>query len=547
MLFGPAERPEMKILTSSEMRETDRLTTEQFGIPSVTLMEHAGSAVARFVLREFPGRNRVTVLCGKGNNGGDGLVAARYLADAGRAVTTVLLGAPADLEGDVRVMFDRLSIQPVLVQDEVILDDLPVRLLLEETDLFLDAIVGTGFQPPLRGVAAKLAERVNRLETPVVAVDLPSGWAADSRQPDSPGGFRADAVVTFTAPKLAHLFGNLTRGGIVVAPIGSPDEAIQSANKLTWAGTSAAITHPPRIPDSNKGMFGHVLVVGGARGTAGAAAMASIAALRAGAGLVTAAVPQSVLSTVAQAALELMTVPMLEGENGEISSANLAPGRLGAILERITVLAVGPGLGQHPDTEKFVLELVSQTKQPLVLDADALNMLAKGRLRIDGRDRPIVITPHPGEMARLIGGSVKDVQADRENIARQFATTRNVTVVLKGWRTLIAHPDGGIAVNTTGNPGMAKGGSGDILTGIVAALLAQYAREATLNNVAKAVEAAVYIHGLAADLALRGQDEHALLATDTVSHLCNAFRYRSDDKGGYVWLQGISRCQRAQT
>ncbi len=533
----------MKILTASEMRETDRLTVEQFGIPSTTLMENAGSAVASFVLREYPSHNRITVLCGKGNNGGDGFVAARQLAEAGRAVTVVLLGDPADLKGDAKVMFERVPAPHFLVRDEVGLDDLPISFLFEETDLFLDAVVGTGFQPPLRGVAAALASRINRLEVPVVAVDLPSGWDADSRAPESPGAFRTDAVVTFTAPKLAHLFGNMTPGGIVVAPIGSPDEAIRSTTGLTWAGESATIAHKPRVPDSNKGMYGHVLVVAGARGTAGAAAMASIAALRAGAGLVTAAIPSSILPTVAQGALELMTVPMLEGENGEISSANLASDRLKPLLKGITVLAVGPGLGQHPETEKFVLELIRQTKQPLVLDADALNMLAKDPTNIDGHDRSLVITPHPGEMARLIRGTVKDVQADRETVARTFATTHQVTVVLKGWRTLIAHPNGAIAVNTTGNPGMAKGGSGDILTGIVAAMLAQYARDGSPESVARAVEAAVYLHGLAADLAVWEQDEHTLLATDTVSHLCNAFRLRFKDKAGYLWIQGFTHAR----
>jgi ADP-dependent NAD(P)H-hydrate dehydratase / NAD(P)H-hydrate epimerase len=533
----------MKILTASEMRETDRLTTGQFGIPSATLMENAGTAVARFVLNEYSSHNRITVLCGKGNNGGDGFVAARHLAEAGRTITVLLLGDPAGLKGDAKDMFAQLPSPPLLLADEVALDDPPILALVEETELFLDAIVGTGFQPPLRGVAAALAARINALETPVVAVDLPSGWDADSREPGSPGAFRANAVVTFTAPKLAHLFGNMTLGGIVVAPIGSPAEAIQSATGLTWGGESATITHTPRVPDSNKGMYGHVLVVAGARGTAGAAAMASLAALRTGAGLVTAAIPASILPSVANAALELMTVPLLEGADGEISSANLTPERLKALLERITVLAVGPGLGQHPETEKFVHELVRQSKQPLVLDADALNMLAKDPSSIDGHNRPLVITPHPGEMARLIGGTVKDVQSDREGVARKFATTHNVTVVLKGWRTLVAHPDGAIAVNTTGNPGMAKGGSGDILTGIVAAMLAQYARDSSSESVARAVEAAIYLHGLAADLAVLDQDEHTLLATDTVSQLCNAFRYRFHDKAGYLWIQGFSHAR----
>jgi hydroxyethylthiazole kinase-like uncharacterized protein yjeF len=536
----------MKILTASEMREVDRFTVERFGVASTTLMENAGAAVARFILREFPDRRRVSVLCGKGNNGGDGFVAARHLADAGLLVTVLLLGDPIDLKGDAKAMYERLQVPHVLARDEAALDSGPLRSLLENAELLLDAVVGTGFQPPLRGVAAALAERVNGLEAPVVAVDLPSGWDADSRLADSPGAFRANAVVTFTAPKLAHLFGNMTRGGIVVAPIGSPDEAIQSTTGLHWAGESAAITHRRRVADSNKGLYGHVLVVGGARGTAGAAAMASISALRAGAGLVTAAIPESILPTVAHAALELMTVPMFEGEGGEISSANLAPERMKALLERITVLAVGPGISQHPGTAEFVLGLVSQSRQPLVLDADALNIFAKDPSRLDGHSRTLVITPHPGEMARLIGGSVKNVQADREGIARELATSHSVTVVLKGWRTLIAHPDGSIAVNTTGNPGMAKGGSGDILTGIVAALLAQYARDDQPESVARAVEAAVYLHGLAADLAVREQDEHTLLATDTVSHLCNAFRFRFEDKAGYVWLQGVSSCQRSK-
>jgi NAD(P)H-hydrate epimerase len=537
----------MKILTAKEMREVDRVTVERFGVPSTTLMESAGSAVARFALREFPEQRRITVLCGKGNNGGDGFVAARILADAGCDVAVLLLGDPADLKGDAKVMFRRLPRPPLVAKEEAALEAEPVRSLLENTKLFLDAVVGTGFQPPLRGVAAALADRINQLDAPVIAVDLPSGWDADSREASATGAFRADAVVTFTAPKLAHLFGNMTHGGIVVAGIGSQDEAIVSETGLAWSGASAYITHSPRVPDSNKGMYGHILVIGGARGTAGAASMASLAALRAGAGLVTAAVPESILPTVARAALELMTVPMLEGEYGEISSANLLPERLYPLLERIDVLAVGPGISQHPETAKFVVDLVGQTKQPLVLDADALNIAAKNPEILHGHDRVLVITPHPGEMARLIGGTVKEVQADREKIAREFAISHGITVVLKGWRTLIAHPDGSIAVNATGNPGMAKGGSGDILTGIVAAMLGQYARDATPASVAIAVEAAVYLHGLAADLALLEQNEHTLLATDTVSHLCNAFRYRAEDKGGYVWIQGISRCRRPKT
>ena len=525
----------MKILTADEMRAVDRVTTEKFAVPSIELMRNAGAAVARFVLRVFPDCRRIAVLCGKGNNGGDGFVAARRLAAVGCLVQVLLLGDPAELKGDARTAFQEMALDPVLAIDEAALDTQEVRLLLDSADLLLDAVVGTGFHPPLRGVAAALRDRVNAMSTPVVAVDLPSGWDADSREFSAEGAFRANAVVTFTAPKLAHISGNLTgnaMGSIVVAPIGSPEDAIASATKLTWAGSSKVLTERPRTADSNKGMYGHVVVVAGGRGKSGAPAMASLAALRAGAGLVTAAVPGSILASVAAITPELMTLPLKEGNSGEIDKSNLEPEPLRQLTERATVIAMGPGMGTEP--EEFVLGLIAKTKQPLVLDADALNIVSKHIDKLDGTGRTMVLTPHPGEMARLAGISIKEVQAKREPLARAFAERHNVTVVLKGWRTLIAHPDGRIAVNTTGNPGMAKGGSGDILTGIVAAMLAQYP-----NNPAEAVEAAVYLHGLAADFAVRDQDEHTLLATDTISHLFRAFLFRAEDEAGYVWLEGL--------
>lgn len=531
----------MKIVTADEMRRTDELTTTQFAISSESLMENAGSAVARFVLREFPSHRRIAVLCGKGNNGGDGFVVARKLADADRSVSVLLFGDPAELKGDAKIAFERLPAQAVSVRDLDALDGSACKRILEGAELFVDALLGTGFKPPVRGILGKVIERINGLRVPIVSVDLPSGWDSDSREFTVQGAMRSDAVVTFTTPKIAHLFGNMTSGGIVVAPIGSPDEAIRSESRLHWAGTAKKITEAQRNPDSNKGKFGHVLVVGGSRGKSGAPAMASLGALRTGAGLVTAAVAESSLPTVARFQPELMTVPLLEGTRGEISSANLVPDRMRGLLDKITVLAVGPGLGQEPETEEFLLGLIAQSDIPIVLDADGLNIAAKHIEILDGRRRPLVITPHPGEMARLIGGTVKDVQGEREKIARELALQHHITVVLKGWRTLIAHPDGAIGVNTTGNPGMAKGGSGDILTGIVAAMIAQYSRKDDARSLAEAVEAAVYLHGLAADFAVAEQDQHTLLATDTVSHLFRAFRFRFEDKGGYVWLQGLPK------
>jgi ADP-dependent NAD(P)H-hydrate dehydratase / NAD(P)H-hydrate epimerase len=535
MQFAATSKEIMKILTADEMRAVDRVTTERFGVPSLELMHNAGAAVARFVLREYPAQRHICVLCGKGNNGGDGFVAAKALAQEGRVVHVVLLGYPSDVKGDAKAALEEMELAPTLAPDAAALDAPGVQALLLSADLLIDAVVGTGFKPPLRGVAAALRDKVNALACPVIAVDLPSGWDADTRDFAVEGAFRADAVVTFTAPKLAHVSGNLTGGAsgpIVVAPIGSPDEAIVSATGLTWAGASKAITERPRTPDANKGLYGHVLVVGGERGKSGAPAMASLAALRAGAGLVTAAVPESILPSVAAIAPELMTLPLLEGPSGEASANNLSSDSLSRLTARATVIALGPGMGTEP--EEFVLGLIARTTQPLVLDADALNILAKHPDRLDGHGRTVVITPHPGEMARLAGITTKQVQAQREPLARGFAAKHYVTVVLKGWRTLIAHPDGRIAVNTTGNPGMAKGGSGDILTGIVAALLAQHPDEP-----AQAVEAAVYLHGLAADFAVREQDEHTLLATDTIGHLFRAFHFHPHDEAGYRWIEGI--------
>lgn len=525
----------MKILTAFEMRATDLRTTEEFGVDSLTLMENAGTAFARFVLREYPQQKRIGILCGRGNNGGDGFVAARILNRAGREVKVLLLGGPSDVSGDAAEMLKRMNFSPMLLRNAADFEMLHFGRFFSDSELFIDAIVGTGFKPPLRGVAADVRDRLAKTSVPVIAIDLPSGWDADTRLPDAPDAFRADAVVTFTAPKLAHAFGNMTRGPIVVADIGSPAESVQSSTGLTWAGSSKNIADKPRPVDSNKGKYGHVLVIGGSRGKSGAPAMASLAALRSGAGLVTAAIPESILSTVAYFAPELMTIPLLEGKHGEVTEQNLEAGILQSLLERKTVIALGPGLGQEPQTVDFVTGLMRETNLPMVIDADALNIFSSGRLHLlDGRDRTIVLTPHPGEMARLVGQSIAEVQANREEIARDFAARHSVTLVLKGWRTLIAHPGGGIAVNTTGNPGMAKGGSGDILTGIVAAMLAQYP-----NQVQEAVNAAVYLHGLAADFALLQQNEHTLLATDTVAQLFRAFRFRQKDNDGYLYLQGF--------
>jgi ADP-dependent NAD(P)H-hydrate dehydratase / NAD(P)H-hydrate epimerase len=536
----------MRILSAAEMQTCDRATTERFGVPSLKLMRAASAAVAAFARERFPKAQRVTVLCGRGNNGGDGLMTARMLATAGLKVTTVLLGAPEGMAGDAAAAWRELA-SPAhgLIHIVKRAEELYQYNTALQTDLFVDAVVGTGFTPPLKGMALAALEWIKGSSAPVLAIDLPSGWPADAFVSSIDGPvFPADAVITFTAPKPAHVFGQLTRRWdqpIVVAPIGSPAAAIVSEQGLSWAGSSHQITQAPRPADSNKGRFGHVLIVGGSIGKSGAPAMTSLTALRAGAGLVTAAVPSPILPQVAAFAPELMTVPLSASTTGEIAAKRLAPEQLASLTAGKTVLAVGPGLGESAGTVKFVASLLAETKMPAVVDADALNILAANQsllariAEMARAGRTIVMTPHPGEMARLAGKTVAEIQANRLEAARNFACNNGVTLVLKGSRTLIAHPDGTVAVNTTGNPAMAKGGSGDMLTGLIAGLIAQYPQEAP-----RAVEAAVYMHGLAADLAVRDVDEHTLLATDTLRQFSRAFRFRSCRQNGYVWLQGLA-------
>jgi hydroxyethylthiazole kinase-like uncharacterized protein yjeF len=532
----------MEILTSEEMGAADRRTAEEFGVPLAELMENAGAAVARFCLRHYA-VERLVVLCGKGNNGGDGLVASRVLAEAGVGVEVLLLGRKEDLKGEAAGALARLPAEADGVRLREVVDEAELTDVgedLESAELILDAVVGTGFKPPLRGLAVVLREMVAKLDAPVVAVDLPSGWDADSMEQNAEGAYRADAVVTFMRPKRAHVFGHLTRGTfgpVVVAEIGSPAEAVVSESGLSWAGASKEIAEQPRDVNTNKGKYGHVLVVGGSYGTAGAPSMASLAALRTGAGLVTAAVPRSVVNLVAGIAPELMVAPMTESADGAVAMANMSEDGLEALIaaKRISVIALGPGLSTRGEASAFTRVFVGTAKVPMVIDADALNAFEGRRHLLDGEGRVMVLTPHPGEMARLMGMTVKEVEADRIGLARRFATEHKLTLVLKGWRTLVAHPDGRVAVNTSGNPAMAKGGSGDILTGIVAAMLAQFP-----DDVGRAVEAAVYLHGLAGDFAAQAMDEHAVLATDTVTHLSDAFRYRAKDADGLTWICGLN-------
>ncbi|MGA2992164.1 MAG: NAD(P)H-hydrate dehydratase [Candidatus Korobacteraceae bacterium] len=526
----------MKITTAAEMREIDRLTSERFGVPSLTLMENAGTAVATVARLHFTQASRIAIVCGKGNNGGDGFVAARKLHQAGKVVEVLLLADPAELRGDAAQMFARLPLRPLVMRNERELGKELARGL-GNAELIVDAILGTGFRPPVTGLYAKAIEAINFAGIPVLAVDIPSGADSDSMSPQlsgppadaafATGGAksqenaviaRADAIVTFTAPRPAHLFGNLTSGPVVVAPIGSPPEAIKSSLNL-FAITAADVAPllAPRAPDANKGRFGHVLVIGGSFGKSGAAAMAGMSALRSGAGLATVATARSALPMVAAHAPELMTEPLSETALGSLG--RLALGDLPDIIKGKTVIAIGPGLGHHIETVELVQSIVRTTTVPTVIDADGLNAFEGVADMLDGARRTLVLTPHPGEMARLTGKTVAQVQADRLGVARGFARERSCILVLKGHRSVVALPDGTAWVNPTGNPGMATGGTGDILTGMVAGFLAQFPERAEL-----AVCAAVFLHGLAGDVAREEEGELPMVATDLLHALPASIR-----------------------
>jgi len=519
----------MKITTAAEMRDIDRRTSEEFGVASLRLMEAAGSACARLAHEAFPQAQSIVVVCGKGNNGGDGFVAARLLREAGREVRVVLLARAEELKGDAAAMLTCLAMPhaEVLTADELQLES----QRWQGAGLLLDAILGTGVRPPVTGLYADAIRCINALGIPVLAVDVPSGTDSDAMamQPaadeDSPR-CRADAIVTFTAPRPAHVFGNLTGGTVRVAPIGSPAESIRSElmlNLITAADVAPLLA--PRALEANKGRFGHALIVGGSAGKAGAAAMAGLAALRGGAGLVTVATSHSAAAVVAGFACELMTEALGENETGSISLGAMEYGRMDGIVEGKNVVAIGPGISRHPDTLLFVRAAVQKYRQPiLVIDADGLNAFERATGLLDGRGRTLVLTPHPGEMARLAGlPSAREVQADRIGIARRFAAQHQVIVVLKGWRTLVALPDETVWVNPTGNPGMATGGTGDVLTGLIAGLLAQFPQDP-----ARAVCGAVYLHGLAGDLARDAVGEQCLIAGDLIAEFPQAFRRARD-------------------
>ncbi|HYX52334.1 MAG TPA: NAD(P)H-hydrate dehydratase [Candidatus Limnocylindrales bacterium] len=471
----------MKIVTAAEMREIDRLTTERFSVPSLTLMENAGTAVAEFAQKHFEFKT-VCVVCGKGNNGGDGLVAARKLHEAGKQVSVIVLAKSGEeLRGDAAEMFKKLALTPIWASEEADFDKAELQQALK-AELIVDAILGTGFKPPIKGVAEKAVVLINELDhAQVLAIDVPSGIDADIHsKPARESVFvGANAIISFTAPKPALVYAELTDGPIAVAQIGSPVNLVVSQAELNQDVLTAQefqSLKKKREPDDHKGVFGHVLIIGGSVGKAGAAAMAGLAALRVGAGLVTVACPKSVQPTIAAFAPELMTEPLDETDEGSI--AVLALRKREELLAGKTLIVIGPGLSRNKETEEFIRDFVGICPVHMVIDADGLNAFEGSMEELQPDESSEmglvrVLTPHPGEMARLLGIESHAVQASRIRMALRAATQSSCTVVLKGNRSVVASPSGYVWINTTGNPGMAKGGSGDVLSGILGGMLVQ--------------------------------------------------------------------------
>ena len=507
----------MKLVTAAQMQQLDRRTIQEAGVPGTILMERAGKGVVSAIDEVFgnlKGRT-VTVFCGKGNNGGDGFVIARLLRRKGVRIHTVLLASPSDLKGDAKTMYQRLVKTASSSSIHVIPSGKTIRGLLEKSELAVDALLGTGIASEVKGLYRQTIEAINHIRIPSVAVDIPSGIHTDSGAILG-AGVCASLTVTFGLPKLGMYLGKAMDhiGCLRIVDIGIPTEFVGDLDVTRTLLTAEAIRElvPDRPISSHKGTFGHAGIIAGSPGKTGAAALAAKASLRIGTGLVTVATPSSVNETLEAKLLEAMTVPLLETEARTISQQ--ARSTLEAFISQRQAVGIGPGLTTHPDTVELIRTLIPKCDRPCVIDADALNAIAGDCKLLPSCLVTPVITPHPGEMARLMGhASAATVNHDRLGVAVQFASEYGVVVVLKGARTLIADPSGQVAISPTGNPGMATAGMGDVLTGVLTGLLAQ---GLTPWDAAKV---GVYLHGLAGDIAAQRVGEAGMIASDVIEAL----------------------------
>ncbi len=512
----------MHIVTGTQMQALDRRTIEEGRVPSLVLMERAGAGVVQFLQARFgPLRGKtVTILCGKGNNGGDGFVVARLLRQQQARVSVLLLAPATDLSRDAATMYRRWLRVGGTANSKRFLSPDQVTPLLSASDFVVDALLGTGLSTEVIGVYRDAIQLINRSGKPVVAVDIPSGIHADSGS-QLGEAISATATVTFGLPKLGLYIGaGIDHAGTIhVADIGIPASYVDAVSSRTILITRELVAKalPVRQPSAHKGTFGHAGILAGSVGKTGAAALAARAALRMGTGLVTVGIPSSVNDVLEAKLLEAMTFPLPETKARTLARSGLD--RVLAFIRARTALAIGPGLSTHPETVELIQSLMKHIDRPSVLDADALNALAGRATLLTECKIPPILTPHPGEMARLeVEATSQTVNADRLGTARRFARERGVYLVLKGARTVIARPDGLLAICPTGNPGMATAGTGDVLTGMAVALLAQKvpAWEAACS--------ATYLHGAAGDLAAQQLGQAGMLAGDLINQIPHALQ-----------------------
>ncbi len=506
----------MKLVTSQQMRSIDHTAIEEYGIAGTVLMENAGRAVADAAEEMVEGFGHVAVVCGRGNNGGDGFVAARHLYNRGMSVEVFLLAEAGELSGDAATncrIAQKMGLPIVENPDTEVLE-----AAVDSADIVIDAILGIGISGEVHGAAQSAIETINQSLALVLAVDIPSGLSSDTGAVLGEA-VEADRTLTFGLPKVGHYCypGRDLCGEIEVVDISLPQELLTSdalTTNLTEA-VDAWLMLPYRWGDMHKGDAGRLLIVAGSAGMTGAAALAGLGAARSGAGLVTLAVPESLNDILEAKCTEVMTLPV--PETGQRSLARETAAQILAFAENCDAVALGPGLSQVSETQELARELIGRISQPLVVDADGLNACVDATDVLKDRSAPTVITPHPGELSRLVDLSVTDIQADRVGAARQAAGDLSCVVVLKGAATVTATADGEVWVNPTGNPGMASGGVGDVLTGVIAALLAGGADDL------EAAVSGVFYHGRAGDLAAERCGERGLVASDLLEQVPAAF------------------------
>lgn len=505
----------MKVVTAAEMRKIDQDAINGIGIPGIVLMETAGSEIVRAIERHYPSAHRIGILVGKGNNGGDGLVIARQLEHAGREVHIVLVSSPDSFTGEARINLDIAYNLGLRIQ--AALTDISNYVKTHRCELLVDAIFGIGLHSDVKEPISTIINEINRLPIPILAVDLPSGLDADTGNPLGTC-VKADRTATIGLPKRGLLLhpGAELSGQLEIVDIGFPQQIIEAQDiHVNWTTEKDVVNWlPPRTTASHKGSYGRVLVVAGSIGMTGAASLTSEAALRSGAGLVTLATPKSLNAILEVKLSEVMTLPLSETEAG-----SLAESATQSILEYAektqSVLAIGPGLSQNPETVALVHQLIKENREQelgirMVIDADGLNAIANVKELIPLLGKDAVLTPHLGEMARLTNTPITSLASDRIGTAEEFAQKYGVTLVLKGAPTITSDPKGRIWINATGNPGMATAGMGDVLTGVIAGLMAQKVSSA------KAATLGVYLHGLAGDIAVETIGRHGLIASDVL-------------------------------